>query len=253
MPPHQSHVQLGFTVKRRHRSQARASNAPERARFTRYPPKCDVIIACIRKVVFLRFPFKLRLNRWRTKSLYLITKAPIQAQMIVASHFRSGYLVIARLRITFLTRESEIDMVHLANAGPRAKGSVFFNIDHPVGQGPGVEPGVSRSVDVQLVQLFLKVLGFYNLPGGGFTGLNDSRTIDAIIQFQLNHTSPKPDGRISVARGESFGSNSTFAIVTLNRLVREKQNGTWPRIHRFPGLPVPPLLFNRVTEILGVS
>jgi hypothetical protein len=47
------------------------------------------------------------------------------------------------------------------NAGPRAKGPVFFNVDQPVGQGPGVPEPLSLSTDVQLVQVFLKVLGFY--------------------------------------------------------------------------------------------
>jgi Putative peptidoglycan binding domain len=146
-------------------------------------------------------------------------------------------------------------MVHLANAGPRAKGPIFFNVDHPVGQGPGVPKALSLSADVQLVQVFLKVLGFYKPTNVVFSGVNDTDTINAITQFQLNNTSPKPDGRISVATGEIFAPNSPFAIVTLNRLVRSDASvsNVWPRIHRIPGMPVPPLLFTRVTEMLGVS
>ena len=144
-------------------------------------------------------------------------------------------------------------MVHIANAGPKNKGPIFFNVDHPVGQGIGVEPNAVLSADVQLVQVFLRALGFYDQPGGGFSGRNDSYTIQAITQFQLNHTSAKPDGRISVATGETFSAGSPFAIVTLNKLVRQKFQNEWPRIHRIGGVAGPPVLQARLTEIFGLQ
>ena len=87
-------------------------------------------------------------------------------------------------------------MVHIANAGPKNKGPIFFNVDHPVGQGQGVEPNAVLSADVQLVQVMLRALGYYSQPGGGCSGRNDYNTVQAITQFQLNHTSAIPDGRI---------------------------------------------------------
>lgn len=142
-------------------------------------------------------------------------------------------------------------MVHIANAGPGKKGPIFFNVDKPVGQGPGVEPNSILSADVQLVQCFLKALGFYRPNETGFSGRNDQETVQAIIQFQLNHTSPKPDGRISVATGETFAPGSQFAIFKLNELVRKKFRTEWPRIHAIGGVPGPPVLQNRLTEIFG--
>jgi hypothetical protein len=145
-------------------------------------------------------------------------------------------------------------MVHLANAGQKVKGPIFFNLDKPVGKGPGVDGPAMLSEEVQLVQILLKALGFYSLPGSpGVSGTNDERTIEAITQFQLNHTAVFPDGRISVAHGQTFGPGTPFAIVKLNALVRDKHSDVWPRIHRIPSVSVPPLLFNRVTEILGVD
>jgi peptidoglycan hydrolase-like protein with peptidoglycan-binding domain len=144
-------------------------------------------------------------------------------------------------------------MVHIANAGPKATGPIFFNVDQPVGNGPGVPRFGTLSADVQLVQVLLKVLGFYKPRFVGFSGVNDPETIEAITQFQLNHTSVKPDGRISVAQGTTFAPNATYAIVTLNRVARDETQSSWPRIHRIPAMPVPPLLFRRVEELLGAS
>jgi len=143
-------------------------------------------------------------------------------------------------------------MVHIANAGPKNKGPIFFNVDHPVGQGQGVEPNAVLSADVQLVQVMLRALGYYSQPGGGCSGRNDYNTVQAITQFQLNHTSAIPDGRISVATGETFGPGSQFAIVTLNKLVREKFRSDWPLIHRLGGIPGPPDLQIRLNQIFGI-
>lgn len=141
-------------------------------------------------------------------------------------------------------------MVHMANCGPNTKGPMFFNVDKPVGNGGQT---TDRSEDVQLVQMFLNLLGFYRPGEINLSGFNDPETVAAITQFQLNNTSPKPDGKISVAHGVTFGKNSPFAIVTLNNLVRDKTASSWPRIHRIPGRSAPPQLFNRVAALLAVS
>src|SRR5688572_18862831 len=82
-------------------------------------------------------------------------------------------------------------MVHLANAGQKIKEPIFFNVDKQV--VPGVDGPDMLSEEVQLVQILLKPLGFYSLPGSpGVSGTNDERTIEAITQFQLNHTPFSP-------------------------------------------------------------
>jgi hypothetical protein len=142
-------------------------------------------------------------------------------------------------------------MVHIANAG-LGQGPMFFNVDNPVGAGPGTK--ANRTDDVQMVQMFLSWLGYYKgVVGndGGFSGQNDQNTIDAIKAFQ-KAKGLVADGRISVARGTSFGSN-TFTIVELNKSARQQVAAHWPRIHCVPGKVCAPLVYAAMERVLGVS
>jgi hypothetical protein len=129
---------------------------------------------------------------------------------------------------------------------------MFFNVDNPVGAGPGTQ--VDRSADVQMVQLFLLWLGHYKGMFGNdgrISGHNDRNTIEAIKAFQRSKAIIA-DGRISVARGTNFGSNS-YTIVELNKAARQKVADHWPRIHCVPAKPCPPLVYSAMEKLLGVS
>jgi hypothetical protein len=129
---------------------------------------------------------------------------------------------------------------------------MFLNVDQAVGAGA---PRFPLNEDTQLVQMLLKILDFYKPVGTAFSGINDEETIQAITDFQLAEIGivPKPDGRVSVAHGLSFGAGTAFTIVRLNAVASRRVVDSWPRLDRVPGIPAPPLLFNAMTRLFGVQ
>jgi hypothetical protein len=136
---------------------------------------------------------------------------------------------------------------------PQTRGStlsIFFNVDTSVG-----EKGANTSPeDVLLVQFLLHKIGEGGV-GGGITqdrkarllrvvptGTCDPLTIDGIRAVQEAAREQRPstivDGRVSVARGYSYGRGD-WTIVTLNASVRAHYPRIWPRLQDFPDCPAP--------------
>src|SRR5262245_35158898 len=94
--------------------------------------------------------------------------------------------------------------------------TVFFNVNAPVG------PNCPNQMDdVMLVQFLFKKLAEANIPANGPelvkkmsavtpNGTFDQATAESILGFQ-KHFGGVADGRISVARGASYG-NGAFTI-----------------------------------------
>src|SRR5262245_32973690 len=122
--------------------------------------------------------------------------------------------------------------------------TLFFNVDAIVG-----ENGVNRREDVLLVQYFLKKVAT-RLAGQQpitqiiqkiqVSGTMDRATIDAIRAFQEDSRRLSPatvvDGRVSVARGFSYGGGS-WTIALLNQILKANFPNLWPRIQDFSDCP----------------
>lgn len=131
-------------------------------------------------------------------------------------------------------------MVHvLAPRPPLSALPVFFNVDTSVGRN-----GQNNSVDdIMLVQFLISLIAknpspgsqltrFANLP---VTGHMNDETIAAIDAVQVAGALQK-DGRVSVAKGYSFGTKF-YTIVSLNFSVRKRFPANWPNIEELPGCP----------------
>ena len=132
---------------------------------------------------------------------------------------------------------------------------MFFNVDQSVGQNGSN----TNSDDILLVQFFIKTLGnqlppttpegrrrkerAMNVP---LTGRVDAATIDGIRAFQ-EITTGTPDGRVSVARGYSYGAGY-WTIAELNASIRDHFRRVWPRLQDIPGCPN--AIASRVSKIL---
>lgn len=125
---------------------------------------------------------------------------------------------------------------------------VFFNVDHAV----GTMPATNLREDVLLVQFLLTVMAKNPPPGRSpqfqaalgevrFSGVADDATKNAIraAQEEAKRFQPQTvvDGRVSSAKGYSFGQSSNWIIVHLNESVQESNLSIWPRIDQIPGCP----------------
>jgi hypothetical protein len=121
----------------------------------------------------------------------------------------------------------------------------FFNVNGVV----GAAPAANQREDVLLVQYLLKTIGmlgdnspvFAACKAVSVTGVIDPKTITAITLYQQARKAKNPgvvvDGRVSPAKaGYSYGG-STWTIVHMNEVVRERYQDLWPRIDKIPGCP----------------
>lgn len=141
-------------------------------------------------------------------------------------------------------------MAHLFIAQPViTELPVFFNVDGIV----GASPAVNNREDVLFVQFALKMIVMHPKPNREelisacrnvkVTGNIDSTTINAIIALQtfaktkLGQTGQVVDGRVSPAKGYSYGGGSYWTIVYLNDAIQDFHVDIWPRIDKIPGCP----------------
>jgi hypothetical protein len=141
-------------------------------------------------------------------------------------------------------------MAHLFIAQPTiVELPVFFNVDGVV----GASPAVNNREDVLLVQFAFQMIARHPKSNREevqaaaqavkITGTVDAATINAIKALQ-NFAKIKQgragqivDGRVSPAKGYSYGGSVYWTIVYLNDAIQDFHVDIWPRIDKIPGCP----------------
>ena len=131
-------------------------------------------------------------------------------------------------------------MVHVLAPRPPLSGlTLFFNVDTSVGRN-----AQNSSVDdILLVQYFISLIAKNPTPGSKLTrfanlpvtGRINDETIAAIEAVQEAGRMTR-DGRVSVAKGFSFGG-TFYTIVSLNFSVRTRFKAQWPNVDELPACP----------------
>ncbi|MBI4523687.1 MAG: hypothetical protein HY695_07740 [Deltaproteobacteria bacterium] len=152
-------------------------------------------------------------------------------------------------------------MVHILAPKPAEPTlPVFFNLDGVV----GAPPAENRLEDVLFVQFCFRFAADHPGPSmrpetlAAFravqaNGVCDAATINAIrlTQERIKRHSPGTvvDGRVSPARGYSFGG-ALWTIVHYNNVLQEQTRTEWPRIDKLSGCP-PALVQAVIRELVG--
>jgi hypothetical protein len=141
-------------------------------------------------------------------------------------------------------------MAHLFIAQPTiVELPVFFNVDGVV----GASPAMNNREDVLLVQFAFQMIARHTKPNREelqavartvkITGTADIATINAIVALQhfaktkQGRTGQIVDGRVSPAKGYSYGAGFYWTIVYLNDAIQDFHVDIWPRIDKIPGCP----------------
>ena len=141
-------------------------------------------------------------------------------------------------------------MAHLFIAQPTiVELPVFFNVDGVV----GASPAVNNREDVLLVQFAFQMIARHPKPNREevnaaaqtvkITATVDTATINAIKALQTfakteqGRAGQIVDGRVSPAKGYSYGGGFYWTIVYLNDAIQDFNVDIWPRIDKIAGCP----------------
>ncbi len=138
----------------------------------------------------------------------------------------------------------------MAPRQPDPKLPIFFNVDGSVGHmGEN-----SRTEDILLVQYFLHTIASLTPSSSAagearrqrilatpVNGFCDEATIDGIRAWQegrkLSYPGVIVDGKVSCARGYSYGGGGEWTIVDLNFMFKTLFPNVWPRLQDAPECP----------------